>query len=451
MFAQLIVIVTAILCTALNVCAQETAVPWDSAGRIYVLNQDLESQVELFRSTPGFLEARIFKIADNMYVLEVYSVSEGKQSRSRNEMTQTQLDDLLNKFRERVLLNAPSIGLDQRGRSALLWGSTLWSLFYYAPMITVAIGSEESNITTALPFLIAPVLGYVIPSALTANSDVTDGSASLALGGMFQGAIHGWAVAGVIQGENLDQQVGAALSVGVGIAESVAGFLIAKDNNLHEGQTGPINTTMFYGAAVGVFSGLLAGSDENGVEMSTRVAGAVGLVGAAGGAVIGTMLGNTGRYSPGDGGIYATMGALGATFPLAILALVDLPDPRYFFGAAILTTAGGLFIGDRIASLGDFKSSLIPVLSTLGGGVFGLGIGILTDDPDLVPMCIWGGAALGFTFAVATMDVDPDGTWRDHSGLNFSINPTGVAYAVLPTSSMSTTNVPLASLSYSFK
>lgn len=435
------------------VCAngQESAIPWDSAGRIYVIDVDMESKVGLFPSIEGFIEARLFKVSDSTFSLEVFSARDGKQERTRKEISFKEMSELLAKFRERLGARAPQMFLNQEGRSAVLWGSAIWSLIYYAPMITVAIDPSSGNLSDALPFLIAPVLGYFVPAALTHNASVTEGTASLCLGGMFQGAMHGWALALLFQGDDIDQKFGAAMSVGVGITESVLGFVIAKDNDLNEAHAGVINTTMFYGSVIGLFSGFLAGSDANGIELDSRVAGSVAIAGAAAGAVVGNMIGKAGGYSPADAGIYATTGLLGATLPMAVFAVTSIDDPRIFFGAAIVSTVGGLFVGDRIAQGRDYQSSLIPVLSTVGGGLFGAGIGLLIGDGNAVPLCTWGGAAIGFAISVAKADTKVNGKWRDHSGLHFSVNPTAFAFAALNSTSNSTVSMPLASVSYTFK
>ncbi|MBI2794776.1 MAG: hypothetical protein HYX66_09040 [Ignavibacteria bacterium] len=440
-----------VLCMATSMSfSQEVALPWDSVGRVYVLTAEMESQLLLFPDVTNLTEARLFRATDGTLSVEITAKFREEVRRERRVLTDNQFRDLRQKFNERAAVTMPSIGLDQSGRSALLWGSTLWSLFYYAPMIMVAINPEKGNVAAALPYIIAPVLGYFIPAILTSKANVTDGASSLALGGMFQGAIHGWALAALIQGDDLDMSMGAGFSVVTGITESVVGFSVASSSAMTEGHASMINTTAFYGALSGLYTGLLIGSDDNDVDISARAAGGAGLAGAAAGVIIGNSLGSSRTYTGADAGIYAIDGFLGATLPLAILAAVkpDHIDPRVLFGTAIATTALGLYVGTQLVRGRDYNSTLGPVLSTLGGALIGLGTGILIGDT--APTYLWWvGAAGGFAISYLTADWRPEGENSDHSSLNFQINPLGIAALTMP--ELSRFPMPLASVSYRWR
>jgi hypothetical protein len=446
-----LIFTAAVLCMATaTLFSQEVALPWDSAGRVYVLTAEMESQILLFPDVTNLTEARLFRSADGTLSVEITAKYREEIRRERRVLTDEQLRDLRQKFNDRAAVTMPSVKFDQSGRSALLWGSTLWSLFYYAPMIMVAISPEEGNVAAALPFIIAPVLGYFIPAALTSNSNVTNASSSLALGGMFQGAIHGWALAALIQGDELDGRVGAGLSVATGITESVVGFTVANSSGMSEGHASMINTTAFYGTLSGLFTGLLIGSDESTVEISARGAGGAGLAGAAAGVIIGNSLGSSRTYTGADAGIYAINGFLGATLPLAILAAVkpESLDPRIFFGSAIATTALGLYVGTQLVRGRDYNSTVGPVLSTIGGALIGYGVGILIGDTAPGYMW-WVGAAGGFAISYLTADWRPEGDNGDHSSLNFQFNPLGIAALTVP--ELSRFPMPLASVSYRWR
>lgn len=448
---KIIVTIAVLFLTSEELFSQEIAIPWDSAGRVYVLTAEMESQLLLFPDVANIIEARLFRAADGTLSVELTTKFRDEVRRERRILTSEQLRELQLKFNERASVTMPSVRFDQSGRSALLWGSALWSFFYYAPMIVITINPPgESNVSAALPFILAPVLGYFIPAALTANSNVTAGASSLALGGMFQGAIHGWALAALIQGDSLDMQVGAGLSVATGIAETIVGYSVANASNMSEGHAGMINTTAFYGAVTGLFTGLMLGSDRSSVEISARGAGGAGLAGAAAGVIIGNALGSSKTYTSADAGIYAINGFLGATLPLAILAAVrpDELDPRIFFGAAIATTAAGLYVGTQLVRDRDYSTTFGPVLSTAGGALFGYGVGILIGD-NAPGYMWWIGAAGGFAISYLTMDWKHEGSSGNRSSLNFQFNPLGFAALTMP--ELSRVPMPLASVSYRWR
>jgi hypothetical protein len=259
--------------------AQDVRVPFDSSGRIMVIDRDLEMTLQLFSDVRGFVEARMFRHADSSYSLEITREVNGTEERETRPLTREQGAAFIVTVTGRLKTLAPRATLDQSGRNALLWGSALWSLIYYAPAISIAVSDETSSAWT---FLAAGGIGYLLPSLLTANAPVSEGAASLALGGMFQGAIHGWMLAGLIQGDNIDEQLGFGLSVATGIGETVAGYVIATNSNMQEGHAGVINTTMFYGGVTGLWASLATAATVNDdLEIDPRVLGGVGLAGSA--------------------------------------------------------------------------------------------------------------------------------------------------------------------------
>jgi hypothetical protein len=222
------VFVVALLCAgALSARAQiERQITFDEAGKIFVITKSLNDEYRWFEPTETFLEARLFRMTDSAYVLEITRRSDQGNERERRELSMVEMLSLRSRIQVRSAVEVG--GLDQSGRSALLWGSTLWSLVYYGTAISYAF-SAEGEAGSAPPYLIAGGLGYFVPALLTQNANVSAGAASLAVGGMFQGAIHGWALGGLISGENLSTRTGFALSVVGGVSETIAGYVIGTN------------------------------------------------------------------------------------------------------------------------------------------------------------------------------------------------------------------------------
>ncbi len=67
--------------------SQEVSVPFDSAGKIQVVDEKLNKQLGLFPNISGFKQAQIFKVSDTLYSLELTRDESGKLIRERKTMT----------------------------------------------------------------------------------------------------------------------------------------------------------------------------------------------------------------------------------------------------------------------------------------------------------------------------------------------------------------------------
>lgn len=461
--------VTAIcICFSMHAHAQvETQIPFDESGKIVTLTYSQNKKIELFDRPETFVEARLFRRSDSAFVLEILRKDGTVTNRERKEIGSSELRAIrvrvgtyLELYGDAAFLGLretedepvlSSGGLDQSGRSALLWGSTLWSLFYYGTATTIALGivDEEggSAPTTAAVYLITGGLGYLAPALLTKNAPVSDGAASLALGGMFQGAIHGWLLAGLIGGEDASDRLGFGLSILTGIGESVAGYAIGTNTNIEEGKASVINTTEFYGMATG---GLLAltilgeGLDGDG---ALRLSSGMAIAGAVGGIFVGNALGNAQHFSSTDASVYAISGLLGLTLPISVIGAIapEEIDVRLATGLTVVGTVGGLLLGNELVKGLDFRGAdgTGLVLGTLAGGLIGVGVGLLTDDPQVTSITTWTGAALGFGLGLVMADPLVEASSRGE--LKFEFNPLGILLG-----QRSTVPVPIGSMTYRF-
>jgi len=442
------------LLTIVAVSQVETQVPFDTDGNVMMITKSLNNKLSIFDAPQSFMEARLFRTSDSTYVLEISRMNSGELQRERKPLTSADVKAL--RIRAGIVSAVGSDGeeravgageLDQRGRGALLWGSTLWSLFYYGSAASYVFGNGRDYEPSAATYLIAGGLGYLLPALLTRNANVTEGAASLALGGMFQGAIHGWLLAGLIQGDNVDAKVGFGLSIATGIAETVGGYVVGSDTKITEGKASVINTTEFYGSVVGGLLGITILGFETNSDATVRLGSGLALAGAAGGIVLGNLLGNEQYFSPTDATVYGTAGLLGLTLPYAILlaAREGEIDGRLVSGLGIVGVAGGLIAGNELVKGLNYRGSdgTGIVLGTLAGALIGVGIGVLAEDTRVAIITTWLGAAGGFVTGLAMAKPSVEG--RSTGSLKFDFNPLSLVLGA-----RSTVPLPVGSLTYRF-
>lgn len=431
--------------------AQERQLSFDTGGTLFVLTGTANSRFEILPEYPTLIEARLFAVADTALILDVVYNVDGSRVRERVPITAERLQAIRARITSLDLLPVERNGgqLDQSGRSGLLWGSTLWSLFYYGGAASYAV-SGESDIAWA--FIVAGGAGYLIPSLLTQNAPVSEGAATLSLGGMFQGILHGWALSFLIQGADAkDGRLGAGLSVLGGVTEAVVGYTVGTNTGIEDGHASVINSTAFYGLVVG---GLTSAMVFDNVDFSSdavvRVAGGAGLVGAAAGVLIGNELGKESTWTSGDASVYAVTGLLGATLPIAVITAVQPEDVSVSLaaGLGIAGTVGGLWLGTGIVHGIDYPSGALISLSTVGGALVGVGAAALSESSETAVLLPWLGAAGGFGLALALSDPTIEGS-SSMGSLEFDLNPAG-PYLLRTDAQGITRPAPFATMRYRF-
>lgn len=449
MFAMLrSIVMVVLLCTACY-CTQaqvERQISFDDAGKILVVTKSLNDEYKWFEPIETFLEARLFKMNDSAFVLEILRRADLGNERERRQLSMIDMAAL----RARIQISAGSPmetgGLDQSGRSTLLWGSTLWSLFYYGAAITAAF-SPSGDVTPGATYLIAGGLGYFVPMILTQDANVTAGAASLAVGGMFQGALHGWALGGLISGSNLSARTGFALSVLGGVSETIAGYVIGTNTGISEGGAGVISTTEFYGAAGGALAALTIMGNLADGDASVRVLSGLGLLGAAGGVLVGNEIIKSQHITGSDATVYAVTGALGLGLPYAILSAVNPSDvsSRVITGIGLVGAVGGLYLGTRLIDGLDYRENdgTTVLLSTLAGGIVGVGLAQIVDSPEATWPIVWASAAGGFF--IGRSFARPDVESKSMGKLDVQFNPLGLVLGA-----RSNVPLPIGSVTYRF-
>lgn len=233
--------------------AQEQQVAFDSAGKVFVISQQLEDQLHLFPEFPEFQEALLYQSPDSTYLLEVSYRENGKPLRSRLRKNPEWYADFQSQLDADIRTKAPSSLLDQSSRTKFLVIETILSTFVYGPMILAAADVDNGAAGASIELLIGGA-GFLVPYLLTQNASVTDGEASLALGGAFNGLGHGMFLSLAVQGEANDML---ALTAGISIIETAVGYAVAHSNNLSEGSSDIIRYGGFFGMGQGAALSLL--------------------------------------------------------------------------------------------------------------------------------------------------------------------------------------------------
>ena len=173
--------------------AQETAVPLDSLGKLYVIDQGLERKLGLFDDYPGFVEARLYQAADSSYALEIIQEVESQQVRRRLPRTPEDVQSLRVRVTRAVLLRSPQAIYDQRGRGAFLVNSALLAAGFYGWAVPVA-ADEQDGARAVGGYFFLTAAGVLIPYFATEQTDISRSQAMMDFYGGSRGIAHGIAL-----------------------------------------------------------------------------------------------------------------------------------------------------------------------------------------------------------------------------------------------------------------
>lgn len=449
----IVIAVISILLTPTTTRAQDVLVPFDVQGRVFTITAKDEAQLHLFPNVADLIEARVWRTGDTTYVLEITSGSPSSPVRTRRDLTPSGYEDLRKAYAAALGAVVVTEELDQRGRSTLLWGTTIAGLVYYGTAMNFMLFGDdwgEDNAAVALPYLLAGGGGYLLTSALTSNATVTKGDASLAVTGLIQGPMHGWLLSVLISGDDVDYRVGFGASFVMGIGETAAGYYIARSSDMSEGTADLIGNTSIFGMiTAGAAAFTVLGEVNGNAALNSRLLTGLTLAGSAGGILVGNVMATSQRYSAGDASVASLPTLLAATLPVAIAATVTYDgDAEVITGLTAITTALGIWAGDRLVvdkEFTDDQGTLIG-LGTFGGALLGVGIGWLAKADEKIAGMAWAGAATGFGISYATLGREAGVRARSMGEWQWNINPV----APLLAQSLNGLSVPFLSLSGRF-
>jgi hypothetical protein len=188
------------------------------------------------------------------------------------------------------------------------------------------------------------------------------------------GIVHGLSLSLLIYDEDVDSddlRVMAALSVLGSIGESIAGYQIAKNNNLSEGTASIISM----GGVAGTLYGFGFAKIADDYRSSTKL-GSLLLIGSAAGYAAGYLLSKDQKYTAGDA-MYVTTAAATGAYSGLVLSEISEWDNEGRIGSMIVGSAAGIAAGHFLTNKYDFNKTqgVVNLLSTGFGTLVGLGFG----------------------------------------------------------------------------
>lgn len=378
--------------------SQEVQIPVDQEGKLEYIDAQLEQRLSLFPDYLNFQEARMFKVSDTLYVLEVYYRPQDALFKERMPLSADQVNDFRQKVSERLRQRAPQVTLDQSGRTRLIISNLALSLAYYGWAVPTALDTDNGKTAVAL-YMLTSGAGFFIPYSATRNNSVSGAAAKFSFYGGTRGIAHGITLAYLLDNEPSEQgTIGAGMLVS--LVENVVGFSMAKSTNMGAGTAETIGVGGDFGIGLGLGAAHLANFFE---EDNERAAAAATLLGTGIGLLGGSWMANSQHYTEGDAFTLCAAGFLGALVPLAAVDVAKPDDERVYSAASMIGGVVGLGLGQKLIRGKDFSKEQGNLIrfGELAGGLLGLGVAYLissegADNSLLYLTASSAGAATGF-------------------------------------------------------
>ena len=438
------------IASQLQIYSQETQVSIDKDNKLYLIDSEMDSKLMLFSEYPGFIDARLYQISEDNYVLEISYKIDERTMRQRKNMNSEEVRELRNKVSQCIQDKCPVILINQEGRTNFLLGTTLLGLGAWDWMVPSSLEVEEGSGYMAL-YLSTAALSFFIPYLLTENAPVTEGAASLSVFGGMLGIGHGLMLNYLLSDDFTPGTYGLMFSMS--IAELLGGYYLATNTNMTEGKAELLSSTTIFGIGYGFGIPFVLGADETETYMLC------GLLGSGIGYFAGNLISNSQDYTVGDASVFSNCGLLGAYVPTVINVITETNEPEPVVATAILGSALGMYIGDRLVKGKDFTKSqgTFITIGTFAGGLLGGALGLLIEGNDLnsdgklVSLFSSFGAVGGFT-AMYLSFKDRAKIPESNTSLEFEFNPGSYAVSKLYKNSKSVYQpyVPMLGLRYRF-
>lgn len=364
------------LLVATNVFTQDIQLPMDNEGKVSSVDNELNARLKLFVDYHGFREARLFKISDNEFVLEIYYKPESNILRKRIPYTLEEVKSLRDRVSGALAGIQPEEVLDQDGRVKFIVASTIAGLGYYGWAIPVALDMRSGK-AIASTYMFTSALSFFVPFAATRNSPVTEASANSYIYGTTRGILHGLTINTILLGSGGPYRRTLTFSMAGSLTEGVALYKLSSSKNWSTGKAELIGV----GGDFGLLTGLTAPIIVN--KEGGRIQAASALVGSVFGLSAGHYLSGREHYTQGDAFVLRGGGTMGAYSILSAVHLSKTENENIYAGAFIIGSVGGLFLGHRLVMEKDFtpaQGTFIEI-GQLAGWLTGLGIAYLIRDP----------------------------------------------------------------------
>jgi len=411
--------------------SSDTQVPLDSAGKIPVIDAPLEDRLKMFTDHPGFKEARLFKLAEDGFSLEIISESGGSTLRDRVPLSATETEAFRAKVTGLVNEKAPQAVLDQKGRTRLVNGIRLLSVGFYGWALPAAFNVSNGGTAGGL-YLVSAGTGFFMPLLITKNMRVTEGQAELAMYGGLYGISHAVLLHLAIQGwEDMHARTVLGTSMCLSLAELCVFYNVADAYGVSGGAGRTISVGSGFGTGIGLGAAYLAGADED----TSRIFGVAGLAGSAAGFWAGQLLSKRQNYSLGDASILGATGGLGAYLPCAFMLAGAVDEPKAYTAGAMAGSVLGLAAGHLLTADRDLTEgqAFLLGLGVASGNLLGLGITYLSRPNDFNSRMFFASSAIGSVagFALAWWWAADDTQAAAPPGnVQFRLSPDGLLAAL---------------------
>lgn len=402
-----IILLCFLLLSGLSGQAQEMQVSIDSANTRLVIDKFLSEKLGLYTEYESFEKAWIFQKEEGVYVLEIYHYKDKVLHRDVRIMGEQEyrvysamVAALIQEKVKKVSTAEPAElkgELDQSGRTTFIVNNAIVSLGYYGWAVPSMIDLENFRPAFAV-YLLTASAGFFLPLAITRDSEVTPAESNLNLLGITRGILHGFAIVSLIDPEFEDSNPFLFAGLAASVGEGVAGYHIAKNNNLTPGNTGMIGVMgdASFGAGL-VLSTLIDPSPRD-----IRLPAASALIGTGIGMYAGYKLSQTQSYSLGDARVTRIGQIATAYLPLGFLfafggkdlALETEGEVRLYAASALVGAVGGTILSHRITQDYDYTASqgtLIQLGSLATGGLLAGVTFLASPDEEARPLLLASG------------------------------------------------------------
>ena len=173
-----------------TVTAQEQQVPLDKEGKILVITRELARECDLFVEYRHFIQAVLFQVSEDEYILEITWEIDGDLVKHRETLNSRQVIILREKVSNAIKKEHSSSLPDQSGRLPLLIVTGILSYAGFGFSIPVTLDIDNPALFAGL-YMVTSSAGFFIPFLLTKNAQVTRSQATFAISGAYLDILHG--------------------------------------------------------------------------------------------------------------------------------------------------------------------------------------------------------------------------------------------------------------------
>lgn len=397
------------LCTPL--IAQEVQIPFDEAGKIFVVTADLEKDLRLFVEYENFVEARLYKLLDSSFVLEITQTTQGKMIRTRKALVQADVEIIRTRLAA-IMASTPQMNPDEQltgwERTSQVIGSGMLGLVYglFADEASTPYYRYSRNETVA-PWVLLTPLAYAGATIYAINQPWFGRSASTMLThGMVSGFVHGALLYGAIAEEKkFESETMWGIGITAGLIQGIATMRLPEKWGFNFGQTSVFTNMSVSGTIAGFLApGMFGAFDGSGWTSQAFCATALGF--SAAGYWLGYELSHNQHYAGGDASVFTIPASIGLVLPPAFVLAAEpsLDDGKILVGTMLAAHIAGYFIGNGLIKEKDFsfeQGRLISTAAWLGTlpGLFTLYAARNNSLAKISPLLSVLGAGIGFTIA----------------------------------------------------